>query len=86
MYAEMQVLSPVVPTREFCFLRYCQQIDQGMWAVADVSVDFPRDNHLASQSRRLPSGCFIEEVPNGYSKVLAYCKVMIAASFSVLIA
>ncbi|KAG6534433.1 hypothetical protein ZIOFF_008319 [Zingiber officinale] len=69
MYAEMQVLSPVVPTREFCFLRYCQQIDQGMWAVADVSVDFPRDNHLASQSRRLPSGCFIEEVPNGYSKV-----------------
>ncbi|RRT52322.1 hypothetical protein B296_00042861 [Ensete ventricosum] len=27
MYEELQVLSPLVPTREFCFLRYCQQIE-----------------------------------------------------------
>ncbi|RRT43997.1 hypothetical protein B296_00050826 [Ensete ventricosum] len=72
MYEELQVLSPVVPTRDFCFLRYCQQIEPGVWAVADVSVDFPGDNQLApsSRSRRLPSGCLIEEIPNGYSKVI----------------
>ncbi|XP_019708739.1 homeobox-leucine zipper protein ROC8 [Elaeis guineensis] len=71
MYEEMQVLSPVVPTREFCFLRYCQQIEQGSWAIADVSVDLSRENQFAppSRSRRLPSGCLIQEMPNGYSKV-----------------
>ncbi|CAL9138047.1 unnamed protein product [Musa acuminata var. zebrina] len=71
MYEEIQVLSPVVPTREFCFLRYCQQIEPGVWVVADVSVDYPRDNRLAlsSRSRRLPSGYLIEEMPNGYTKL-----------------
>ncbi|CAL9080614.1 unnamed protein product [Musa textilis] len=71
MYEEIQVLSPVVPTREFCFLRYCQQIEPGMWVVADVSVADPRDNQLAlsSRSRRLPSGYLIEEMPNGYTKL-----------------
>ncbi|CAL9183055.1 unnamed protein product [Musa hybrid cultivar] len=71
MYEELQVLSPLVPTREFCFLRYCQQIESGMWVVADVSVDYPRDNQLglSPRSRRLPSGCLIEETPDGYSKI-----------------
>ncbi|KAK1313799.1 Homeobox-leucine zipper protein ROC8 [Acorus calamus] len=72
MTAELQVLSPVVSTREFHFLRYCQQIEKGMWAVADVSVDFSsRENQFAapSSSRKLPSGCLIQEMPNGYSKV-----------------
>ncbi|KAJ8475760.1 hypothetical protein OPV22_019487 [Ensete ventricosum] len=71
MYEELQVLSPLVPTREFCFLRYCQQIESGMWVVADISVDYPRDNQLglSPRSRRLPSGCLIEETPDGYSKI-----------------
>nr|CAB3447983.1 unnamed protein product [Digitaria exilis] len=44
MYEELHVMSPVVPTREFCFLRYCRQIEHGLWAIADVSVDLqPRD-------------------------------------------
>ncbi|KAJ6672742.1 HOMEOBOX-LEUCINE ZIPPER PROTEIN MERISTEM L1 [Salix viminalis] len=38
MYEELQVLSPLVPSREFCILR-------------------------------LPSGCLIQDMPNGYSKV-----------------
>lgn len=73
IYEELQVLSPVVPTREFCFLRCCQQIQQGVWMVADVSVDYPnRANQLTpfSQSKRLPSGCLIEEMADGYSKVI----------------
>ncbi|KAL9432628.1 hypothetical protein AB3S75_027619 [Citrus x aurantiifolia] len=32
IYEELQVLSPVVPTRESYVLRYCQQIEQGSWA------------------------------------------------------
>jgi len=74
MYGEFQILSPVVPTREFLFLRCCQQIEQGLWAIADVSVDLSRDpNQLGpppSRTRRLPSGCLIQEMPNGYSKVI----------------
>ncbi|KAJ0987295.1 hypothetical protein J5N97_005651 [Dioscorea zingiberensis] len=71
MYEELQVLSPVVSTREFFFLRYCQQIEQGLWVIGDVSVDLSRESQFASpsRSRRLPSGCLIQDVPNGYSKV-----------------
>ncbi|KAK6921380.1 Homeobox domain [Dillenia turbinata] len=71
MYAELQVLSPLVPTREFYFLRYCQQIEQGLWAIVDVSYDLPQDNQSTSQyrSHKHPSGCLIQDMPNGYSKV-----------------
>ncbi|KAF8014598.1 hypothetical protein BT93_H0421 [Corymbia citriodora subsp. variegata] len=71
MYEELQVLSPLLPTREFYFLRYCQQIEQGLWAIADVSFDLSRYDQFTSQSRsqRLPSGCLIQDLPNGYSKV-----------------
>lgn len=65
------MLSPLVPTRDFIFLRYCQQVEQGSWAIVDVSYEIPRDAHSASQCRshRLPSGCLIQDMPNGYSKV-----------------
>ncbi|KAG8661323.1 hypothetical protein MANES_02G224400v8 [Manihot esculenta] len=68
MYEELQVLSPLIPTREFYILRHCQQIEQGLWAIVNVSYDIPE---FASQCRshRLPSGCMIQDMPNGYSKV-----------------
>jgi hypothetical protein len=73
MYEELHVLSPVVPTREFCFLRYCRQIEHGLWAIADISVDLPnRDARFGAppqRSCRLPSGCLIADMANGYSKV-----------------
>ncbi|XP_078444427.1 homeodomain GLABROUS 11 [Wolffia australiana] len=71
MYGEFQILTPVIPTREFFFLRYCQQIEQHLWAVVDVSVDTSRENVFApsSRSRRLPSGCLIHDMASGYSKV-----------------
>ncbi|XVE57206.1 hypothetical protein DITRI_Ditri04bG0072900 [Diplodiscus trichospermus] len=68
MYEELQVLSPFVPTREFYILRYCRQIDQGLWAIVNVSYDFPQISSQC-QSHRLPSGCLIQDMPNGYSKV-----------------
>ncbi|CAO2819664.1 unnamed protein product [Amaranthus hypochondriacus] len=75
MYAELQVLSPLVPTREIHFLRYCHHnAEEGMWAI----VDFPIDKFQGSfqlyhtnipRYRRRPSGCIIQDMPNGYSKV-----------------
>ncbi|CAN6859681.1 unnamed protein product [Brassica oleracea] len=68
MTAEFQVPSPLVPTRENYFVRYCKQHSDGSWAVVDVSLDSLRPN-LTSRTRRRPSGCLIQELPNGYSKV-----------------
>lgn len=68
MSAEFQVPSPLVPTREIYFVRYCKQHGDGTWAVADVSLDNLRPGTI-SKCRRRPSGCLIQELPNGYSKV-----------------
>eukprot|EP00850_Spirogloea_muscicola_P020193 SM000209S06372 [mRNA] locus=s209:183230:186615:+ [translate_table: standard] len=64
MYAELQVLSPLVPTREAFFLRYCKQVVAGCWAVADVSVDSLRSNPppVMLRCRRRASGFVIREV------------------------
>ncbi|CAA0820961.1 Homeobox-leucine zipper protein HDG11 [Striga hermonthica] len=72
MYAELQVLSALVPIRQFYFLRFRQQIEQGSWAIVDVSYEIPhQDTQFSSpcKAHRLPSGCFIQDMPNGYSKV-----------------
>ncbi|XP_043689446.1 homeobox-leucine zipper protein ROC2-like [Telopea speciosissima] len=69
MTAEFQVPSPLVPTRESYFVRYCKQHADGTWAVVDVSLDNLRPNP-GTKCRRRPSGCLIQEMPNGYSKVI----------------
>ncbi|XP_008799528.1 homeobox-leucine zipper protein ROC5 isoform X1 [Phoenix dactylifera] len=73
MHAELQVLSPLVPIRDVNFLRFCKQIAEGAWAVVDVSIDGIRQNASAPtpnmKCRRLPSGCVVQDMPNGYSKV-----------------
>ncbi|RVW32596.1 Homeobox-leucine zipper protein ROC2 [Vitis vinifera] len=72
MHAELQVLSPLVPVREVNFLRFCKQHAEGVWAVVDVSIDTIRETSVAPtfvNCRRLPSGCVVQDMPNGYSKV-----------------
>ncbi|XP_020675648.1 homeobox-leucine zipper protein ROC5-like [Dendrobium catenatum] len=74
MHAEQQVLSPLVPIREVNFLRFCKQLADGAWAVVDVSIDDLRDTHssatgISAKCRRLPSGCVVQDMPNGYLKV-----------------
>ncbi|GFS29863.1 protodermal factor 2 [Actinidia rufa] len=69
MTAEFQVPSPLVPTRENYFVRYCKQHADGTWVVVDVSLDNLRPSAI-SRCRRRPSGCLIQELPNGYSKVI----------------
>ncbi|RID51804.1 hypothetical protein BRARA_H02446 [Brassica rapa] len=68
MLEELQMLSPLVPTREFSLLRYCQQIEHGTWAIVNVSYELPQ---FMSHSRpyRFPSGCLIQDMSNGYCKV-----------------
>nr|XP_043630291.1 homeobox-leucine zipper protein ANTHOCYANINLESS 2 [Erigeron canadensis] len=67
MQAEIQLVSPVVPARQVRFIRFCRQQAEGVWAVVDLSVDAGREGFT---SRRLPSGCIVHEMPNGYSKVV----------------
>ncbi|CAN4088971.1 unnamed protein product [Withania somnifera] len=72
MFAEVQMLTPVVGTREVYFVRYCKQMRAGQWGIVDVSVDNVEDNIDASlmKCRKLPSGCILQEQSN------AHCKVM----------
>jgi homeobox-leucine zipper protein len=84
MHAELQVLSPLVPIREVVFLRFCKQHAEGLWAVVDVSVDaivrpdgHPNGGGVAAGymgCRLHPSGCIVQDMNNGYSKVrTVYC-------------
>ncbi|XP_024011152.1 homeobox-leucine zipper protein HDG5 isoform X2 [Eutrema salsugineum] len=77
MYAELQVLSPLVPTREAYFLRYVEQnAETGNWAIVDFPIDSFHDQiqplnttNTPNEYRRKPSGCIIQDMPNGYSQV-----------------
>ncbi|KAL5567824.1 hypothetical protein UlMin_024399 [Ulmus minor] len=72
MHAELQALSPLVPLRQLKFLRFCKQHGDGIWAVVDVSIENNRDGtnaHPFPHCRRLPSGCIVQDMPDGYSKV-----------------
>ncbi|GLT77589.1 hypothetical protein SLA2020_491580 [Shorea laevis] len=69
MRAELQVLSPLVPVREVSFLRFCKQHAEGVWAVVDVSIRETSGSPSFMNCRRLPSGCVVQDMPNGYSKV-----------------
>ncbi|XP_051119484.1 homeobox-leucine zipper protein ROC3-like [Andrographis paniculata] len=72
MYAELQVLSPLIPTREAHFLRYCQHnAEEGTWAIVDFPLDGFQNGYPPSLPyyKRRPSGCVIQDMPNGYSRV-----------------
>ncbi|PNY17363.1 homeobox-leucine zipper protein GLABRA 2-like, partial [Trifolium pratense] len=70
MFAELQMLTPMVPTREVYFVRYCKQLSGEKWAIVDVSIDKVEDNIDASlvKCRKRPSGCIIEDKSNGHCK------------------
>ncbi|KAL3499978.1 hypothetical protein ACH5RR_039071 [Cinchona calisaya] len=71
MYAELQALSPLVPTRQTHFLRYCHHnVEEGTWAIVDFPLDF-NTNYTPSfpYYKRKPSGCVIQDMPYGYSRV-----------------
>lgn len=71
MFSELQMLTPMVPSREVYFIRYCKQLSGERWAIVDVSIDKVEDNIDASlvKCRKRPSGCIIEDKSNGHCKV-----------------
>ncbi|OAY48269.1 hypothetical protein MANES_06G145500v8 [Manihot esculenta] len=72
MHAEFQVGSPFVPVRQVRFLRFCKQHAEGVWAVVDVSIDANQESsnsHSFAACRRFPSGCIMQDMPNGCSRV-----------------
>ncbi|XP_020872468.1 homeobox-leucine zipper protein HDG4 [Arabidopsis lyrata subsp. lyrata] len=72
MFAELQVVSSLVPTREAYFLRYVEQnAEEGKWMIVDFPIDRikPASATLTDQYRRKPSGCIIQAMRNGYSQV-----------------
>ncbi|XP_042460251.1 homeobox-leucine zipper protein ROC8-like [Zingiber officinale] len=69
MYQELQILSPLVPTRELFVLRCSKQIEPNSWVIVDVSVDYLLGNNADAFAKKLPSGCLISEMQNGCSKV-----------------
>ncbi|CAH9069841.1 unnamed protein product [Cuscuta europaea] len=69
MHAELQILSPLAPLHNVKFLRFCKHHAEGVWAIVDVSVDGSQPHEFQS-CRMLPSGCIVQDLQNGYSKVL----------------
>ncbi|KAM7255608.1 hypothetical protein ACFE04_008506 [Oxalis oulophora] len=71
MFAELQMLTPMVATREVYFVRFCKQLSSDQWAIVDVSIDKVEDNIDASliKCRKRPSGCIIQDTSNGHCKV-----------------
>ncbi|XP_057458831.1 homeobox-leucine zipper protein HDG11-like [Lotus japonicus] len=69
MCGEMHVLSPLVQPRKFHFLRYCEHVKAGLWMITDVSVDPSRQHNPFSRSWKHPSGCMIQEIPDGSCRV-----------------
>ncbi|KAH6758817.1 HD-ZIP IV family of homeobox-leucine zipper protein with lipid-binding START domain-containing protein [Perilla frutescens var. frutescens] len=71
MFAEIQMLNPLVASREVYFVRHSKQISANQWVIVDVSVDRIEDNTDASlqKCRKRPSGCIIEDKSNGHCKV-----------------
>ncbi|CAN8236139.1 unnamed protein product [Cochlearia groenlandica] len=71
IYEQLHILSPLVLPREFMILRCCKQMEEDLWVVADVSynlqyVDFEFKSPICFKR---PSGCIIQALPNGFSKV-----------------
>ncbi|XP_078432145.1 HD-ZIP IV family of homeobox-leucine zipper protein with lipid-binding START domain-containing protein isoform X2 [Wolffia australiana] len=69
MFAELQMLTPMVPTREVYFVRGCRQLSSNIWAVVDVSPSPLEGLESKIKCRRLPSGCIIEDKSSGHCKV-----------------
>ncbi|XP_020263950.1 homeobox-leucine zipper protein GLABRA 2 isoform X2 [Asparagus officinalis] len=72
MFSELQMLTPVVPTRELYFVRQCKQLSDNRWAILDVSIDKIEESIDVNlvKFRKRPSGCIIEEKANGHCKVI----------------
>ncbi|KAK6780610.1 hypothetical protein RDI58_022794 [Solanum bulbocastanum] len=72
MYEKLHILSPLVEARDFFFIRCCRQLDPTTWIMVDVSYDLFNEiqSGVPSYSWKFPSGCAIQDMGNGQSKVI----------------
>jgi homeobox-leucine zipper protein len=76
MNEEMHILSPLVRPHEFNIIRYCKQVDVGVWVITDVSFDSSQPNTPPlSRSWKHPFGCMIREMPNKSCLVSSYMHI-----------
>nr|XP_025886908.1 homeobox-leucine zipper protein HDG8-like isoform X2 [Solanum lycopersicum] len=71
MYEKLHILSPLVEAREFFFIRCYRQLDATTWILVDISYDIFNGIQcgVPCYSWKFPSGCVIEDMGNGQSKV-----------------
>ncbi|CAN1179863.1 Homeobox-leucine zipper protein HDG1 [Linum perenne] len=69
--AEFQPISPLILVRATKFIRSCEKEMDSVWSVVDICVDANEGSSSNSDpaSLRLPSGCIINDLNNGCSKV-----------------
>ncbi|KAK9932466.1 hypothetical protein M0R45_019704 [Rubus argutus] len=68
MTAEFLLPSPFIPVRENHFIRYCRQYQDEMWVVVDADINDIYQKPGVKSHRR-PSGCLIQALPSGFSKI-----------------
>ncbi|CAI9090291.1 OLC1v1025038C1 [Oldenlandia corymbosa var. corymbosa] len=67
---EYHVLTPIVPTRNSIFARHCRKFADDTWVVVDVSLDHKYGTgSVHPNCHRMPSGCIIQAIPSGGSRV-----------------
>ncbi|ESQ49775.1 hypothetical protein EUTSA_v10021974mg [Eutrema salsugineum] len=69
IWERIHILSPLVPPREFMIVRCCQQIDEGLWIIADVSHSIVNFDQVNPSCYKRPSGCLIRALSNAHSEV-----------------
>ncbi|KAF8089857.1 hypothetical protein N665_0495s0006 [Sinapis alba] len=70
IWEQLHILSPLVPPREFMIVRCCQQIDEGLWIIADVSNNIVNSDQVSPSCYKRPSGCLIRALPNAQTEVM----------------
>ncbi|KAG5600234.1 hypothetical protein H5410_031604 [Solanum commersonii] len=81
-YTTDVIFTGIVSVRKVQFLRFCKKHVEGVWVILDVSVDTIQEGSQESEienCRRLPSGCILLDMPNGYCQVNGYFAKTISA-------
>ncbi|KAH0722322.1 hypothetical protein KY290_005003 [Solanum tuberosum] len=71
MYEKLHILSPLVESRDFFFIRCCKQLNHTTWIMMDVSYDLFKEIQTCAPSYawKFPSGCLIPDMGDRKSLV-----------------
>ncbi|KAH0684640.1 hypothetical protein KY290_021184 [Solanum tuberosum] len=71
MYEKLHILSPLVEARDYYFVRCFRKLDEATWIMVDVSYDLIKDiqSSVPSHAWKFPSGCAIQDLDDGESRV-----------------